>query len=163
VQATTETNNTPSTTNLEPKAAEPCGKIQLKSQAPMYPWQESMALCEIGDKLGLERLRDEAITEIRAAANMALKSSSAMQFFWEFLRLPQDGVHQMRPHVMTLAAQDVHKLTLSPLFQDFVTANPVLACDLIKELGNKIGNTEGKIGGHGLNGVSLPKRRHVGF
>lgn len=145
VQATAEQNNQ-ATTTTEAKAVESYSKIQPRSQAATYPWQESMALCRIGDKFGVKRLGDEAIAEIRAAASMALKSSSAMQFFWDFFRLPQDGAHRLRPYMMALAADDVHKLTVSPLFQDFVAANTVFACALVKELGKKVGNAREKIG-----------------
>jgi hypothetical protein len=142
VQATVEWGITPSKAKPVPLPTEPCRKVQLKSQAAMYPLQESMALLAIGDKIGMERLRDEAIADIRAGASMTLKSSNAMHFFWEFFKLPQEGAQQMRPHVMALAAEDVHKLTISPLFQDFVTANPVVVRDLVNELGNKISGPE---------------------
>jgi hypothetical protein len=143
VQGVTMLNMSQATTRLEPWTAEKCGKPRRRSEPAMHLWQESMALCELSDKLGFAMLRDEALAEMRAEAGTAMESSSAMQFFWEFFRLPQEWAQHMRPQIMALATKDVHKLTRSPLFQPFVTAYPLIACDLVKQLGNKISNTKG--------------------
>ena len=143
VQTASMLNKTKATKGLEAWTAESYGKARRRTEPAMHLWQESMALCELGDKIGFDRLRDEALVEVQAEAGAALKSSSAMQFFWEFFRLPQEWAQQMRPHIMALATKDVHKLTKSPLFQQFVTAYPVIACDLVKQLGNKISDTKG--------------------
>ena len=97
-----------------------------------------MALCRIGDKFGVNRLRNRATAEIRVAAKMALKSSSAMQFFEEFLQMSQEGVQRMRPTIIAWVAEDVNKLTMSPHFHGFVATNPAVACHLIEALGKKI-------------------------
>ncbi len=123
------------------------GGIQLRSQPPKHNWQESMALCRIGDKFGVNRLRDEAGAEILLAAKEALKSSSAMRFFWEFLQMPQEGVQRMRPTVIALAAEDVNKLTVSPRFPEFVANNPTVAGLLVQALGEKIPNGVGNADG----------------
>ncbi len=105
-----------------------------------------MALCRIGDKFGVNKLRDEAVAEILLGAKEALKSSSAMRFFWEFLQMPQEAVQRMRPSIIALAAEDVNKLTVSPRFKEFVANNPAVACLLVEALGKNIpkgtGNAE---------------------
>lgn len=107
-----------------------------------------MALCRIGDKFGVNGLRDEATAEILVAAKTALKSSSAMQFFWEFFQMSQEGVQRMRPSIIALAAEDVSKLTVSPRFHEFVANNPAATCLLVEALGKNIpkgmGNVEGQ-------------------
>ncbi len=105
-----------------------------------------MALCRIGDKFGVNRLKDKAAAEILLAAEEALKSSSAMHFFWEFLQMPHEGVQRMRSNVVALAAEDVDKLTVLPRFHEFVANNPAVACLLVEALAKKIpkgiGNAE---------------------
>ena len=134
VNATT-TGDNQVTKKTEAMSRETRLKIRRKSQRPEYPWQECIALCRIGEYCGARRLRDMAAVKITWVAATVLKSSDAMQFFADLWKLPHPQCQEMVSDVIRTAAQNVKKLTESPLFEDSIATHPSVACDLIKVLG----------------------------